>query len=103
MLKITIHAAVDSMTLELEGRLAGPWVGELERCWRDSTSTKPEQHLRVNLAAVTYIDSDGKALLGRMYQSGAELVAAGCLTRCIVEEITRAGQAKKPATKRSQP
>jgi hypothetical protein len=28
-----------------------------------------------------------------MWQQGAELRAVGCLTRCIVEEITKAGHA----------
>jgi hypothetical protein len=46
---------------------------------------------RVDLTGVTYIDGDGKALLARMHKEGAELIAAGCLTKCIVEEIMRAG------------
>jgi hypothetical protein len=31
--------------------------------------------------------------LTRMWQQGAELRAVGCLTKCIVEEITKAGHA----------
>lgn len=42
---------------------------------------------RVDLSAVTFIDADGKALLGQMYNEGAEWVAPGCLNKCIVEEI----------------
>jgi hypothetical protein len=40
----------------------------------------------MDLSAVTFIDADGKALLGQMYNEGAEWVAPGCLNKCIVVE-----------------
>jgi len=87
MLKITTLMNAESTVLRLEGRLAGPWVQELERCW-DSTVGTPTNHpLSLDLSAVTYVDSDGKELLKRIHQQGATLVASGCLTRCIVNEI----------------
>jgi len=52
----------------------------------------------VDLSAVTYIDAEGKELLNMIYQAGAELVASGCLTSCVVREITqavRSGERKK--------
>jgi anti-anti-sigma regulatory factor len=87
MLKITtlIHAA--STTFKLEGRLAGPWVQELERCWVSTVGTKRRYPLSVDLSAVTYVDSGGKDLLKKIHQQGAKLVASGCLTSCIVREI----------------
>jgi hypothetical protein len=45
--------------------------------------------MRVNLSAVTFIDEEGKVLLEKMYREGAELIAWGCLNRCIVEGIIR--------------
>jgi hypothetical protein len=94
MLKITKHrdAGSDSVSFKLEGRLAGPWVKELDTCWRQMT-TNPQGRTVVDLTGVTFVDGDGKALLTRMWQQGAELCAAGCLTRCIVEEITKSGRA----------
>ena len=94
MLKITRHrdAGSDSVSFQLEGRLAGPWVEELDSCWRQ-LATNPQGRTVVDLSGVTFVDVDGKALLARMWQQGAELRAAGCLTRCIVEEITKAGRA----------
>ena len=71
----------------LEGKLAGPWVQELERCWRSALGTPQGDPMRVDRSAVTFIDADGKALLARMYHEGAELAAPGCLNRCIVGEI----------------
>lgn len=88
MLKITEQrgAEVDSPTLVLEGRLAGPWVEELQASWR-ALSADAHHRVVIDLSGVTFIDADGKALLGRLWQQGAELRASGCLTRCIVEEI----------------
>ena len=89
MLKITQHqdAASESVSFVLEGRLAGPWVEELDTCWRVGGANLQSRTV-VDLTGVTFVDADGRALLTRMWQQGAELRAAGCLTRCIVEEIT---------------
>lgn len=90
MLKITIRPDSRSTSLELEGRLVGPWVKELDRCWH-TVAAAPPGDITVDLTAVTYVDAEGKALLTRMWQQGAKLHAVGCLTRCIVEEIMKAG------------
>jgi hypothetical protein len=91
MLKITQHrdAASESLLLMLEGRLAGPWVEELDKCWRLEMAIPPS-HTVVDLTGVTFVDAEGKLLLARMSQQGAQLHAVGCLTKCIVEEITKA-------------
>jgi hypothetical protein len=39
MLKITMLDAGDRVRLELEGKLSGAWVPELEECWRTSNAT----------------------------------------------------------------
>jgi anti-anti-sigma regulatory factor len=90
MLKITSRTDAPWTIFELEGKLAGPWVRELEDCWRTAASS--ERSVRVMLCAVTFIDDKGIALLAQMYQHGAELVAEGCMNKAIVEEIARGGQ-----------
>jgi hypothetical protein len=45
---------------------------------------------RFDLTAVTSIDAAGKAYLAAMHRQGAEFVAADCLTKAIVAEITKA-------------
>ena len=94
MLKITGQrdAAPGSMSLKLEGRLVGPWVEELHSYWRQM-SVNQQSCTVIDLTGVTFIDANGKSLLTGLWQQGAELRAAGCLTRCIVEEITKAGRA----------
>ncbi|MEW6441660.1 MAG: hypothetical protein AB1640_12065 [bacterium] len=93
MLKITQHIESDVFLISLEGKLAGPWVKELELCWRSGAGEEPTARpARIDLSSVSFIDAEGKALLIRMVRGGAELVASGCLTRCIVEQIVQEGR-----------
>jgi len=89
MLKITVQDHVSETVLELEGKLAGPWVDELKECWRNAAVRRP---VKVLLCAVTFVDERGRDLLTEMYRRGAELVAEGCMTKAIVDEITRGGR-----------
>lgn len=101
MLKITGQrdSSPGPISLILEGKLAGPWVDELNSYWRQISGT--QQHGAViDLTGVTFIDVNGKALLTKLWQQGAELRAAGCLTRCIIEEITKVGRAGSPRISR---
>lgn len=88
MLKITVKQAGSAETWELEGKLSGDWVKELERCWKERRSPAGVA-LQVHLKAVTYIDAAGKHLLTEMHVRGVEIRGGGCMTRAVVEEITR--------------
>jgi len=90
MLRITVTETLDGATLSLDGRLAGPWVVELSRCWTELVLVRRRHDVRVRLDEVTFIDETGKALLRRMHERGATLLAAGCMTRAIVDEIVGA-------------
>jgi outer membrane protein TolC len=95
MLKITVSHNESVATLNIEGKLAGPWVDELATSW-DAERARSSQ-LSVDLGGVTFIDADGRALLARIYQQGGKLIAKGCLTRAIVAEVTESlsGEKKK--------
>jgi hypothetical protein len=88
MLRITTHNDRDSVTFQLEGRLAGVWVRELEECWQHTFAGTPI--IRFDLTGVTYVDAAGKEFLAARHGQGAELIAAGCLMRYVVSEITGA-------------
>ena len=62
MLKISqARKANHSVTLKLEGRVVGPWVGELRQvCETLLTEGRP---LKLDLADVTFADADGIAVL----------------------------------------
>lgn len=98
MLKITTHTEKNSTRIALEGRLGGPWVEELERCWRE-TKASAEGPLVIDLTGVTFVEQAGKTLLKRMWQEGAELLAAGCCTRSIVDEVRNSSDATKRSSK----
>jgi hypothetical protein len=88
MLKVTIKEVDSAETWELEGKLSGDWVKELERCWRERTPA-PGTPLHVHLKAVSYIDAAGKQLLAEMHGGGVEIRGCGCMVKAVVEEITR--------------
>jgi ABC-type transporter Mla MlaB component len=90
MLRITIHSHPGAVTFQLEGRLAGPWVLELAACRRTTLDQLMEPIVRVDLTAVTFVDSAGKELLTAMHRRGAKLVAADCLMNAVVAEVTGA-------------
>jgi len=87
MLKITTHSPdTRPGTLTVEGRLTGPWVAELDRVWKDFKGSSTGRVV-VDLTGVTFVEADGKALLGKMWQDGAELLVTGCCMRSLVEDI----------------
>jgi ABC-type transporter Mla MlaB component len=89
MLKISTQTDAAGTVFELEGKLAGAWVKELEACWQGRVSL--HQPVRVVLKAVTFVDAAGRELLAEMHRQRAELVAQECMTKAIVDEIVRGG------------
>ena len=87
MLKVTTQNAEQTVTLKLEGKLAGPWVQEVTRVWVD-TARSPRGYV-VDLTSVTFVDTTGRALLATMSQRGATFIATDCLMRTIVDEIKK--------------
>jgi anti-anti-sigma regulatory factor len=87
MLRITIHNEAQVTSFVIEGKLVGPWVEELEKCWKSALAADPSKAMLVNLAAVTFIDSAGRALLAGMRRQGARLLSSGVLINAIVAEI----------------
>jgi ABC-type transporter Mla MlaB component len=92
MLKVTINQADSGETWELEGKLSGEWVKELERCWNERTP-RAGVPLQVHLKTVSYIDAAGKKLLVEMHGRGVQIRGCGCMTKAVVEEITRKASA----------
>lgn len=87
MLKVTAQTIDGTTALHLEGKLTNPWTDELNRYWQEVPDPQRKQVL-VDLTEVTFIDSEGKALLTHMWEQGVTFRSAGCLNTAIVEEIT---------------
>lgn len=99
MLRITAGERPRALCFRLEGRLEGPWVEELDKCWRDMVSREGTPVLRVELSGVTFVDAAGKAQLASMHRQGAEFVAEDCLTSSIVSEIVdEASEGRTPCS-----
>lgn len=76
---------IDGRTvLQINGRLAAEWVGELEQCWRAGAVPG----ILVDLRGVTFIDQSGERLLRRMHREGASFLPGGLLVREVVNQIT---------------
>ena len=88
MLRITVHDNPGALTFQLEGRLAGPWVWVLQECWQSALARQRQPVLRVDLSEMTALDAAGRACLAALHREGAEFIAADCLTRAVVAEIT---------------
>ena len=87
MLRIHVEHGPGRAYMRLEGKLVGPWVNELRRCWECVLTRSSESALTVELDDVTFIDSEGQHLLAAMHKVGAKLQARGALSRFIVERI----------------
>src|SRR6185436_4318344 len=76
MLKITLHDSVAELRIRLEGRLSGPWVGELRQCWRTASSTTEGRITVLDLGEVDFVCPDGQQLVAEMHAEGVRLMAA---------------------------
>jgi len=90
LLKITVQKGSGPPTLKLEGKLAGPWVGELENIWRSGNSS---EEVLVDLFNVSFVDASGKDLLVQMYQGGAHFLADTPLMRQVIQNVTGSPEA----------
>ena len=99
MLRVFIHDDVPVTSFVLEGKLVGPWVTELEKCWYVALVANPSRTMLVDLGEVSFIDDEGRALLARMRRKGARLLSSGVLINAIVAEID-AQEHKNPQTEK---
>lgn len=90
MLRITTRVNNGDVGLFVEGRLAGPCVVELEKCWRRAVAGESPLPTSIDLTAVSFIDAQAKQLLSQMHEKGIKLVANGLMSKLVVEEIERA-------------
>ena len=96
MLRITVQEVPAQVRLKLEGKLAGPWVAELEDAWRAAQPARAGRSVLLDLTAVGYVDDAGKYLLALLQCSGASVMASGTvmteLVRGLARDWPRAGE-----------
>jgi len=76
-MKIETRESGEELTVQIEGRLAGVWVPELEQCWRAASVDHPDRKISVDLSGVTCVDQAGQYLLLLMLRDGVSFIGAG--------------------------
>jgi anti-anti-sigma regulatory factor len=98
MLRITIHETNDSMAIKLEGRIAGPWVAELDHTWAEAAPRLASRELLLDLRDVTFADVSGKQVLKNIHaESKATFVVSSQWSQYLAGEISgnNAGHSKE--------
>jgi hypothetical protein len=92
MLKITVMDDSKTTRIKVEGRLAGPYVQELDRTWRGLAPSLITKALCVDLSDMTGVDEEGKQLLAEIYrQNHAEFIARSVLAEYYAEQARQRG------------
>jgi anti-anti-sigma regulatory factor len=87
MIKIQMKELDGQVVLQVEGRLAGAFVPELENCWQTARSNQPNRRILVDLKSVTCVDRAGRCLLQSMHTSGVGFLRAGMAIQDILEQV----------------
>ena len=87
MIRITAQHEPSATRLFLEGKLSGPCVEELDKCWRECSCG--EAALLVDLTNISFVDEHGKKLLARMHKKGIKLFSTSLMTKCLIAEIQK--------------
>jgi len=88
MMKVEVEERGDRVIIQVEGRLAGIFVPELENCWNAARARHRAREIAVDLKNVTCVDRAGRSLLQRMHGHGVEFLRAGLATQDILDQIT---------------
>lgn len=87
-LRISIQENDKIIGFTLEGRLAGPWVAELDRAWKEVATRLDGKRLSLDVRDLTYSDSGGKQVLRDMFRrSKAEFITHSDWSHHLADEI----------------
>jgi ABC-type transporter Mla MlaB component len=70
-------------TIKLEGSLHGPWVEDVRKAY--DSSVNQASRIRLDLAALTYLDEDGRVLLCEWIRRGAEVTACSRYVSAVLQ------------------
>jgi hypothetical protein len=87
-LRISIQENDNTIGFTLVGRLAGPWVAELEGAWKDVATRLEGKKLSLDVRDLTYSDAGGKQVLREMFKrSRAEFITHSDWSHHLADEI----------------
>jgi anti-anti-sigma regulatory factor len=88
-MRVTIHHHTDgdTVTLKIEGKLAGVHVTELSRAWEELAPSLGRKRLLVDLRGVLHVDQAGSRLLASIHAaSRADFLADTPLTKYFAQQ-----------------
>ena len=94
MLKIQTKELDHRVVLQVEGRLAGAFVPELDRCWQLARTNQPHGKISVDLKGVTCVDRAGRCLLQSMHRHGVGFLRAGLAIQDVLEQVMEQPECK---------
>ena len=90
MLKITVQKSEGAETIKLEGKIAGPWVEELNRTWHALAPSLGCKQLELDMRGVGFVDGKGRQLLREIYQhTNTCFLADSPLTQYFADDAMR--------------
>jgi hypothetical protein len=95
MLKITMTKTPAEERWILHGRLAGPWVRELQAVWRNTRRADEQQRCLFVLNDVTFVDKGGEKLLRALANEGVQFEASGIYVRDVVKQLKGKRKARR--------
>jgi hypothetical protein len=91
---VTVERQGNGATLNLEGRVIGPWVDELRQsCERFLASGAP---LTLDLTEVAFVERDGARLLKHLVDGGVAVVNCPAFVCEQLKALTGAAPASQP-------
>ena len=88
MLRITPSEDGTTLTLRLEGKLAGPWVEAAAQAWSQVRTERPGASIQADLSGLVFVDETGQALLRRMHAEGCAFIGGNCYVGPLVKRAT---------------
>ena len=90
MLRITVHNAEKTQTIQLEGKITGLWVEEFDRAWRSMAPALGAKKLQLDLRGIDFVDAQGTELLRNIYrQTNACFLTDSPLTQYFADVAMR--------------
>jgi hypothetical protein len=86
-LQYYMHDGPTAFRIELAGNLDSEGALKLDQDWLIASSAIGDRKLIVDMTFVTNLAEEGKTLLRRWYQEGAQLIASSTASRVLAESV----------------
>jgi hypothetical protein len=89
MLRISTIECRTQRRLVVEGKLVGPWAGELKRTCEAAKADLRDRELVVEMKHVTTISQEGEKVLLELMSNGIKFRCHGVFTKHVLKQLSR--------------